>query len=61
MTTPFVTINIDGPPTIHQKATVADLLQAAKTLEQFALSLGVTPTPAPAPPPPQPEGWEDRP
>ena len=47
--TPFVTINIDGPPTVHQKTTVRDLIQAAKTLEDYALSLGVTPTPAPQP------------
>ena len=49
MTTPFITINIDGPPTLHKPATVRDLLAAAKTLEDYALSLGVTPTPAPQP------------
>jgi len=57
MTTPFVTINIDGPPTIHQRMTVADLLNAAKTLEQWALSLPVNPPSEPEPMPPI-EKWD---
>lgn len=60
MTTPFVTVNIDGPPTVHQQATVQDLLTAAEALRQYALSIPIKATPPP-PPVKEPEGWEDRP
>ena len=38
-------------PTLHQKMTVADILSAAKTLEQWALSLPVNPPEPPELPP----------
>ncbi len=60
MTTPFVTVNIDGPPTLHQQATVHDLLTAAETLRQFALGVTIKAT-TPPPPVKEPEGWDDRP
>ena len=55
--TPFVTINIDGPPTLHMQATVSDLLAAAEALKQYALSTTVTPA---KPPAPKGESWDDK-
>lgn len=56
--TPFVTINIDAPPTLHMQATVQDLLSAAKALEQYALSISIPVTPTK--PPPKGETWDDK-
>lgn len=48
--TPFVTVNIGGPPTLHQACTVQDLLAASDALREFALSIKVQPATAPPSP-----------
>ena len=36
---PFITINIQSPPTIHQSMTLNDVLTAAESLKMWALNL----------------------
>lgn len=46
---PAITVNVNGPPTLHLPLTVQDILAAAEALRQFAMQVQVQ---APPPPPP---------
>lgn len=40
---PAITVNVNAPPTLHLPLSVQDILAAAETLKQYALSIQVRP------------------